>query len=379
MKKYWFRFSVLLVLPFLIIGAVMFGVAILESYEEKGEFLVPERPPAHELARVSYQFVDPATKQPLHDVSVHVEIEKTKALNPWLYVGYLREDHQGIGLVQVMDLHLYNGKLELDTNFWDAGSYVIALHAAAPGLQQPIDAKIPVEVRVPLGQLIRTFALFVAIFVAAVASGYVGGSLENPFRKKQATAAVLRRSSTVSLLALAVAGSLLAHPKFAWAHGHGTPSSPPQTVSLANQQIRAELKVNPAEPVQKGAPAHFAIELRDAKTGQPMHGLDASVSLYHVDDNLTMFATRTQIPDGLLEFDYAFPDTAEYKVVLHAAPDSPQSSLRAPFDGEFTFEVPPVDPSPVAQLRAGMLMLATVIAGLALGALAGRRSRMAAV
>ncbi|GAX91029.1 hypothetical protein [Effusibacillus lacus] len=373
MKFNLFRFLLFLLLPVVIISTVVFGVGIMESYEEKGEYLVPQNPVAHETAAFSYQLLDPSTHQPLQNASVHMEIVKTEALNPWLYAGYLREDHQGTGLVYEMDYLLNDGKIVLESNFWDAGSYTVLIHATAPGLQTPIDVKIPVEVKVPLGQIVNTAGLFAAILIAAMISGYVAGTLENPFKKTANTGGTMKTVVSVLVLGLLVTGNFSS----AWAHGNGAPSGPVRNVEIEKSGVKAELKMNPAEPVQKGAPVHFAMTFRDAKTGEPVKGIDANVSLKHVDDNLTMFSTRTQIQNGQLEFDYAFPDTAEFQVVVHAAPNSPQSTLPAPFDGEFSFEVPPAHPNAGSQIRAGVLMVAAVAVGFVIGVVGGKRRKAA--
>ncbi|WP_380029671.1 hypothetical protein [Effusibacillus consociatus] len=373
MKFNLFRFVLFLILPVVIISSIVFSVGILESYEEKGEYLVPQNPIAHESATFSYQLLDPATNQPLQNASVHMEIVKTEALNPWLYVGYLREDNQGTGLVYEMDYLLHDGKIQLESNFWDAGSYTVSIHATAPGLKSPVDVQIPVEVKVPLGKIVNTIGLFAAILIAAMISGYIAGTLENPFKKASNSGGAIKTVVSVLVVGLLVAGSVPS----ALAHGNGAPSGPGGTMQIEKEGVKAELKMNPAEPVQKGEPVHFTMTFRDAKTGEPVKGIDANVSLNHIDDNLTMFSTRTQIQNGQLEFDYAFPDTAEFAVVVHAAPNSPQSTLSAPFDGEFSFEVPPVDPSLGAQIRAGILMLAVVAAGLVIGVVGGKRRKAA--
>lgn len=377
MRFHLFRFLLFLTLPAVLIGAVVFGTAVVESYGKNGEYTVPQNPVAQEPARFFYQLTDPVSKEPLRNASVHLAVEKTEALNPWLYTGYLREDNRGTGLVFETDSSLYDGKIELKSNFWDAGKYLVSIHASAPGLQTPVDVKIPVEVKVPFAQLVRTVVLFVLILLAAAISGYVAGSLENPFRKggSGTTGSGLRKSSATVAFLLAAGIAPFGSAPFAWAHGEGVPSASVETVSQESGGVRAELKINPAKPVQKGEPAHFTLTFQDTKTGQPVRGMDAAVALNHVDDNLTMFATRTQIQNGQLEFDYAFPDAAKFEIVVHAAPNSPQSTLSAPFDGKFSFEVPPVHPNPGAQIRAGILMLAAMIGGFAIGVAAARRRK----
>lgn len=127
--------------------------------------------------------------------------------------------------------------------------------------------------------------------------------------------------------------------------------------------VKTELKLNPMDPVQKGEPAHFNVTFQDSKTGQYIQGMDTSLSLYHEDDNITMFSNRTQLQDGKLDFDYAFPDTANFHLIFHASPNGQKSTLTAPLDGVFAFEVPPVQPNLSAQLRAGTLMLIVLILG----------------
>jgi 2-keto-4-pentenoate hydratase/2-oxohepta-3-ene-1,7-dioic acid hydratase in catechol pathway len=62
MKFNLLRFLFLLILPVVVIGIIVFGVAIKEHYEEKGEFLTPANPVAHEPTKFSYQLINPSTK-----------------------------------------------------------------------------------------------------------------------------------------------------------------------------------------------------------------------------------------------------------------------------------------------------------------------------
>lgn len=365
------RFSVFLLLPVVIIGSIMFGLAIMEKTVEPGEHFIPENPIAHESAHFSYQLIHPLTKQPLRNAKVHLEIVKTEALNPWYYVGYLREDRQGTGLVYMTDSLFIDGKIELESIFWDAGSYEVYIHATSPELSFPIDVKIPVDVKVPIGQIIRTILVFVAIFFAAIISGHIAGSLENPFKQNRPP---LRKTSQTIMSLLLIASVAMVGSVPAFAHNHD--ANPKETVKLEKAGVQAELKINPTEPIQKGEPTHFSLVFRDQKTGELLKGIDASLSLYHVDDNITMFSTRTEIGDGRSEFEYAFPDTAEYKLIVHAAPNSPHSTLLEPFDGEFGFEVPPVQPSLTAQIRTGSLMFLTLTVGLLIGVVCAKRRKL---
>jgi hypothetical protein len=373
MKFNLLRFLFLLILPVVIIGVIVFGVAIKEHYEERGEFFTPANPVAHESAKFSYQLINPSTKEPLHNASVHLEIAKTGALNHWLDVGYLRQDNQGTGLVYQMDSFLNDGKIEMESILWDAGAYMVSIHATSPELQKPVDIKVPVDVKVPLGQIIRTIILFVGIFLAATVSGYIAGQLENPFKKNNSKLRGTVQSTLLLLLACVVLSNSIA--PIALAHGNEASSHPNEPMKIEKSGVRAELNINPMEPVQKGKPAHFALTFHDSKTGQPIQGMDASLSLYHEDDNLTMFTTRTELPDGKFVFDYAFPDTAKYQLIIHAAPNSPKSTLLEPFDGKLSFEVPPVQPSVAAQIRAGILMFIVLVAGFAIGVMGTRRKK----
>lgn len=363
MKFNLLRFLMLLILPVIIIGTFVFGVAIYESYETKGDYLIPQNPVAHEPAKFSYQLINPATKEPLKNASVQLEIIKTKATNPWLNVGYLRDDNDGTGLVYKMDSVLLDGKVEMESILWDAGSYEAIIKATSNEIDKPIEISLPIKVKVPLGQIIRTIFLFLAIFLLAMVSGIFAKRLENPF-KKQSQYKNRYSTSAASLLLLTslfVGGSLsstaLAHETTAENH----------IMAVEKNGIKAELKLNPMEPVQKGDPAHFTVTFQDSKTGQYIQGMDTSLSLYHEDDNLNMFSTRTQIQEGKLDFDYAFPDTASYHLIFHSSPNSQKSTLTAPFDGVFAFDVPPVQPNLSAQLRAGTLMLIVLILGFVLG------------
>lgn len=374
MKFNLIRFVLFLILPIVIIGSIMFGVAIMEKYQEHGENFIPENPIAHESSKFSYQLMNPDTNQPLKNASVHLEVVKTKALNPWFYVGYLREDTQGTGIVYKTNSLLLDGKIEMESIFWDAGSYAVKVHATSPELSKPIDINIPVDVKVPLGQIIRTIIAFLAIFLVAIISGHIAGSLENPFKRKKSI--IGKTTQTTMSLFIISMFLLTSFTKVVMAHDHATN---PNLIITEKAGIQAELKLNPVEPVQKGEPTHFTLSFRDMKTGELLKGIDASISLYHVDDNLSMFTTRTEVQDGQYEFDYAFPDTATYKLVIHAAPNSSQSTLLEPFSGELTFEVPPVQPSVQAQIRAGTLMLVAVICGLVIGVVNAKRRKIALV
>lgn len=371
MKFNFIRFILFLALPVLIIGAIMFGVKILESYGEKGAYLIPEQPVAHESAKFSYQLMNPATNQPLSDATVQLTIAKTKTLNPWFYVGYLREDNKGTGIIYQMDYLLNNGMIQYESTIWDAGSYSITIHATSPHLKNPLDITVPMEVKVPLDQILRTIFLFLFIFIAAVISGYIGGSLQNPFKK---TAFSGKLPSQAFMLILFISVLLLSTSSIVQAHEMDK-MNPISAVKIEKDGIIGEFTMNPTEPVQKGKPVAYSISFHNEK-GESIKDIDANLSMYHVTDNISMFSTHTQIPDGHLQFNYAFPDTADYRLSVHATPSSLHSNLPSPFDGDFSFEVPPVQPSLSAQLRAGTLMLIVTILGLFTGIFSAKRKKV---
>lgn len=369
MKFNLLRFLMLLILPVLIIGTFVFGVAIYESYEEKGDYLVPQNPVAHEPAKFSYQLTNPVTKEPLSNANVQLEIIKTKATNPWFNVGYLRDDNEGTGLVYKMDSILYDGKLEIESIFWDAGSYEAKIKATSNEIDKPIEITLPIKVDVPLGQIVRTIVLFIAIFLLAMLSGIFAKRLENPFKKQSP----YKNRYSSSAAALFLIASLLVGGTLSSTSLAHEATSDNHIMVVEKNGVKTELKLNPMDPVQKGEPAHFNVTFQDSKTGQYIQGMDTSLSLYHEDDNITMFSNRTQLQDGKLDFDYAFPDTANFHLIFHASPNGQKSTLTAPLDGVFAFEVPPVQPNLSAQLRAGTLMLIVLILGFVLGLVGTKR------
>lgn len=140
--------------------------------------------------------------------------------------------------------------------------------------------------------------------------------------------------------------------------------------ALAAPLAAASLQVSPAHPVQKGAPAHFILRLNAA--GQAISEADARVTLYHGDDHFPVLTLETLITDGKVEWDYAFADTATYKVIVHAAPTDRTAVPFRPFTQELPVLVAPVDPSAGAQALAMGSLLLFALGGFAIGMVSAR-------
>lgn len=321
-------------LPVVIILAAMAGV----QYHESGgtdEVFSPSSLGAGDQLAFSYDLKDDQGN-PIREADVYLSLVKVSALPPSLNANYLRADSNAVGEVFTTVLHSLDGRVEFQSVVWDAGEYVVRLRAEAPGLTAPIEREFSLNAAVPLGAKARTAVFYLLVLAAGFVTGRMVASLKPPTRR-------LAAAALATALALVPVGLSQSHES----HSPETHDS-----SSAGMHVR----MNPSAPVQKGAPADFTIQLPGA--GDQAKA-EAFVSLHHTDDKIQMLSFRTGTADGQVRFSYAFPDTTDYRLSVHAVPTEKSA---VPYTADFVFNVPEVQPSLISQtLALATLLLAALI------------------